>query len=250
MLNGKGVFETMRAYHGGIYLANEHIERLTKGLRTLRIKCPLTKQKLMGVLIKSLKKNKLKNAKVRLTAWKDKGGLHLSVIVDRASRISAAKFKKGFRLEIHNGRLNEKASDVSLKSINYGFYMTAFQWAKKKGFDEALLINRKGEVAEGSRTNIFLVKDGGILTPHLRSGCLNGITRQKVLKIAKSLSIPCRERSLILEDFFEAQEVFITNSSIEIVPVSSIGRQKIGNGIRPITNKIHKKYRKAISSRF
>ncbi len=249
-LPGKGVFETMRAYNGEIFLLQEHLKRLLSGLNRLKIRSPYAKKEIVYWLRETLRRNRLKNARVRLTVWKEKAHRPACISIAAVSyRALAGKYKKGFRAMVCKARRNRTSPSgtENIKSIDYSFFLKAYQDAVIRGCDEAILLNKKGEIVEGTRANVFFVKDGVLLTPELKCGCLNGITRQMVLKLAKEMRIRCRVTALGLESLLSCDEAFLTNSLIEIMPLTMLGTQPLHQGkAGPITLKLLKSYRKKL----
>ena len=119
------------------------------------------------------------------------------------------------------------------------FFLKAYQRAGTQGYDEALLLNHRGELVEGSRSNIFFLKDGTWCTPALASGCLKGVTRGVVLKIAQRMKMKTKQVIVTPQDFLNADEIFLTNSLIELMPLTSVDGKPVGNGKSgPVTLKI------------
>ena len=159
---------------------------------------------------------------MRAAVWQDKKGAHCSIVV-----MPFQDIKKGFKLIVSPKRWPFSSRPSFLKSIDYKFFHKAFEQAKRRNADEAVILNRKCEVVEGSRSNIFLVKEGKVMTPPLPSGCLNGITRQKVLSLIKRSGLVCQSKNIRITDLKEADEIFLTNSLIGIKPVASfMGKKK------------------------
>lgn len=249
VLSGRGVFETMRSYHGKIFLVDEHLKRLFCGLEDLRIKVPYGGDEIKRYLSVVLESNKLKDARLRLTVWRGKTNVRISIIAWPYKAQEKEKYQKGFTAIISHIRQDTITKRPNIKSIDYLFFLKAYRLAKVKGKDEAVLVNSQGFLVEGSRSNIFLVKDQGLYTPSLASGCLNGITRKTVLHIARGLKIKCREILVSPKDLFEAQEAFFTNSLIELMPLTAVNNKKIGRGtMGPITGRLLKAYRREVKA--
>lgn len=240
-LSGQGVFETMRAYRGEIFLLDEHLKRLLRGLITLKIKPLYSKKEITGWLYETLRCNRLQNARIRLTVWKESRRRHISIIALSYKPYSVSKYKKGFKARVF-GVCQEAAH---IKSIHCRSLMRAYQKAAHKGCDEAILLNRRGELVEGSRTNIFFVKRGVLLTPGLKCGGLNGITRQTVLRLARKNRIKTKSAATGLKSLLDCDEAFLTNSLIEIMPLTSLNGHRINKGkVGPVTTSLSKRYQK------
>ncbi len=251
LLKGVGVFETMRAYEGKIFALPEHLERFFTGLKELKINHHFSQEKIKEHLYSALCSNNLKDARLRLTIWQVRQKLKVSIIVFPLGSLASLKYEKGFRATISDVRQDETVRLPSVKSIDYLLFLKAFQRAKHRGYDESILLNKKGFLAEGSRSNIFLIKNKVLLTPSLSSGCLNGITRKIVLRIAKEKKIARKETSLLPEDLFEADEAFLTNSLIEVMPLTRVSGKIIGSGkIGKITAQILQSYRRIVREQY
>ncbi|MFH1361011.1 MAG: aminotransferase class IV [Candidatus Omnitrophota bacterium] len=243
LLTGRGVFETMRAYNGSIFAFHEHCRRLFEGLRKLNIEAPCSQEKMQGYLYCALRSNKLKNGRLRLTIWQSKQGPRMSVIATEYHPFSKTKYREGFKTVVSSLRRDERHLSCDVKSIEYLPLFIERRKAKTKGKDEAILLNRKGYICEGSYTNIFLIKDKILYTPSLACGCLKGITRQFVLKIAKETHLPCKEMQILLNQLLGADEAFLTNSLLEIMPLTFVGNKRIGQGqAGPLTKLLSSKY--------
>ncbi|MDP8264245.1 MAG: aminotransferase class IV [Candidatus Aceula lacicola] len=250
ILSGVGVFETMRSYEGEVFAIDEHLKRLYSGLRILKIKAPCTKKEMMQYLKASLEVNKLKNARIRLMVWKGKEKIRISIAVFSYRSFSKDKYNKGFKAIFSDIRRDENAISSRIKTVNYLPLLMAWRKARVRGNDEAILLNSQGFIAEGSKSNVFFVKDKKLYTPALKSGCLNGITRQLIMKIARKMGIVCKEALIFSDDLLEAQEAFLTNSLIEIMPLTVVQGQTIGSGkVGPLTKKIFCAYREEICNR-
>ncbi|MFC1926467.1 aminotransferase class IV [Chloroflexota bacterium] len=238
-LYGYGLFETMRAYSGRIFRLERHLERLALSAKLIGL--PLGGFDLEKACYDTMKANNLKDARIRLTASIGKGGgtpdlpsqpVPTVLIVARSFRpISVEKYEKGYRSKISSVRRNSQSPLCRLKSLNYLDNILARREAKVAGADEALLLNERGFLCEGSTSNIFLVSGGKLLTPDGESGILPGITREEVMQLAQEIGIEVVEREIILEDLLQADEAFLTNSIIEIMPLIEVDDKAIGGGV-------------------
>lgn len=216
-----GVFETMRAYQGKIVYLAEHLERIRESCALLKITCPYSKEKLKGIIQKEIEKSNLKDAYVRLTLWPKPSDTGINLIVKGYQPYPAAKYRKGFSASISTYRVNENNFLNNLKTTNRLLYQLSLQEAKDKGFDEAILLNNRGYISEGSRSNIFLVEEKEIFTPALECGCLRGITRQVIFDLTKKYRLKIYEGSFTAGDLFKADEAFFTNSLIGVMPLEA-----------------------------
>lgn len=245
-LYAQGAFETMRAYEGKIFAPEKHLDRLKVSLGILKIKQPLLKEKLIQAHKKILSLNNLKNAYVRLTVWQGEEKVNTLIF----AREFADYPKRIFKGLIVNSLINEFSPLCRAKSINYAQFYLARCQAEKRGFDEAIFLNSKGFLTEGSRSNIFLVKNNRIFTPCLSCGCLPGITRGIVVSIAQKLNIPLVEKEKILpEELFKADEAFLTSSLMEIMPLTRVNKRLINKAkIGRITTLIQEIFRRKIKN--
>jgi branched-chain amino acid aminotransferase len=140
-------------------------------------------------------------------------------------------YKRGIRAMCVNGtRQNEYSPITGIKSINYLNHIIARLDAKGMGFDEAILMNTRDNIAEGVASNIFLVKDRALVTPSIESGILPGVTRGAIIEISRKLKMPLKEKAVTYKELINADEVFLTNSLVEVLPVVNIDRKTIGGG--------------------
>ncbi len=208
----KGVFETMLGLDGTVLDTALHLKRLRGGLKILGITAPsISPSALKEVFLR----NQLPCGRVRLMVWQAGGQTHVLI----AALPYKAPDDKPYRacLIKTSRAANDRLAD--LKSLDYELFAEAFSRARSMGFDEALLLNRKGHIFEASRANIFWIKDRVLYTPPLSSGCLNGITRQQVFRQARHLKIRVKEEILTPQVLKEANAAFLTNSLIGIKPV-------------------------------
>jgi branched-chain amino acid aminotransferase len=237
---GDGVFETMRSYAGVVFKLDEHIKRLYTSLAVLGIRPPCSKARLKAIVYETLKMNALKAAYIKVAVTRGEGRFGIGYKdAFRPNTVIVAKdfegypgwmFDRGISAGIAGIRQNEQSVLSRVKSLNFLTYIIARFEAKDMGYDEAILTNTKGDVAEAATSNIFLVKNGAVITPSLLSGILPGITRATALGIARRLGLPVREKAVSCKDLLSADEVFLTNSLAEILPVTQVGRKKIGKG--------------------
>ncbi|MBL7158507.1 MAG: aminotransferase class IV [Candidatus Omnitrophica bacterium] len=240
-LYGDGAFETMRAREGEIFKLEKHIERLYRALGELSIRIPAKKKKIRNIIYSLLKKNKLKNAyiKVIVTRGETSGLLGLSkkmrptlaIYVLPYKPLPSIVYKKGIKACIAKNALNERSKIAGKKTLNYLSNILYRAAAKKKGFDDCVLLDSRGFVSEGTSSNIFVIKKGKLYTPGLKSGCLPGTTRQEVARLAdKYFEKKVIETNIAVKMLYTADEIFFTNSLAEIIPVIKIDNIRIGKG--------------------
>jgi branched-chain amino acid aminotransferase len=243
-LYGYGLFETMRAYNGHIFRLDSHLTRLRRSAQSLGLAHSViaseAKQSLEAACMKTLEANKLKDARLRLTVSAGEGDMtpDLSTCSSPTVLVTAQnfvplppeKYESGFKAMLSPLRRNSQSPLSRLKSTCYMENILARTAARAAGCDEAIFLNEQGYLAEGSSTNIFLVSHGELITPCFESGVLPGITRDAVLEIARTSNIKATERWVQLNELIEAQEAFVTNSILELMPLVSVEGRTIGTG--------------------
>ncbi len=238
VLRADGVFETMMLEHGRIAFLKDHMKRFARGLKFYKIKSFLSQKEFMKIVARLVGVNGLKSARVRLMAWKDRV-VHTAVICQAFSPKSQKTFK-GKTFVVKTLWPNPK----NLKTLNYRIFREAYLKASKSGFDEAILLNRKNKITEGSRTNLFFVKDNVLYTPSLSTGCLDGVTRRVVISLANQRKLTVKEVEAHLEDILSADEAFLTNSIGGVLPLVSIDKRAVKNAqIGPLTRQFMSNYR-------
>ena len=237
VLKAKGVFETMRVRKGKVALLAAHLKRMSRGLKVLNLTPLKSLSAIPENISRLLKVNRLKNARVRLMVWQKGGRVHAAIIFEPLQPLTARQYKEGFKAIVANG--HRRQTPVPIKSLDYAIFREGLRKARAAGFDEALLANSKGELVEGSRTNVFLVKDNCLFTPPIESGCLPGVMRQTVLDGARRLKIRCAAKTLRAQDLVDADEAFLTNALLGIMPLTRLGPKRIATGEPgPITRRL------------
>ena len=256
-LYGDGVFEGIRAYNCLVFKLKEHIDRLYESAHTIMLDIPLTKKEMINAVIKTLKANKLKDAYIRIVVSRGEGDLGLDprkckgnetvvIITDKITLYPKKLYEEGMEIiTVPTIRNLPEALNPQIKSLNYLNNILAKIEAINCGYEEALMMDHLGYIAECTGDNIFVVKKGELYTPPQCMGTLRGITRDTVLEIAKKLKIPTHEHVLTRHELYISQECFLTGTAAEIVPVVKIDGRKIGEG-KPgkITKLIMKEFRK------
>jgi branched-chain amino acid aminotransferase len=257
-LYGDGVYETMRAYGGKLFLLKKHLARLKHSADAISLKLPMRLDKIGDALNEALSINKLQEAYVRLHLSRGPGEIGLDpalcvaptmVIVAKPFHdYPAAYYEQGVSVAIVTTRRNHPlALPPSVKGTNFLNNILAKIEAIQAGAYEGIMLNWEGYVAEGTISNIFMVRKGVLYTPHLDTGILEGVTRDLVLRLAKRKKIPVKEVMLRPKDIMSSNECFITNTTMEIMPVTTIDEKKIEKGIPgPVTAVLHQAYRKEV----
>lgn len=263
LLYGDGVFEGIRAYQGLVFKLDEHLVRLWESAHTIMLKIPLTRAEMKKAIVETLRKNKLLDSYIRVVVTRGVGDLGLSpwlckkatvfIITDKIALYPKELYQKGLEIiTVPTVRNLPEAVNPSIKSLNYLNNIMAKIEAKNGGCIEALMLNHQGYVAECTGDNVFMIKKTGkgntlkdyiLLTPPTYLGALKGITRQAILEIAERLKLPFEERVLTRHDLFNANEVFLTGTAAEVIPVVKIDGRGIGEG-KPgkITNLLLKNF--------
>ena len=253
LLYGDGVFEGIRAYNGRIFRLDEHIDRMYDGAKAIMLEPPVSKEKMKEIIKETLRKNNLKDAYVRPIITRGKGNLGLDpnkcpkpsiiCIAETWGAMYGDLYEKGLTGVTVSVRRNApEALPTNIKSLNYLNNILAKIEANVKGGDEAIIFDVRGNLAEGSGDNIFLVKNGKIFTPFTQIN-LNGVTRGAVFDLSAKLKIQIVEANLGYFELYTADEVFVTGTAAEIGPISNIDGRVIGTGKPgPITKKLMKAY--------
>lgn len=240
-LYGDGVFETMRAYAGIVFRLDAHLDRLFDSLKAIYIKPPFSKEYIKDRTRRTVIMNGLKSAYVRLTVTRGAGmsGIDIrpgsrpdAVIVARElEEYPRHVYERGISACVARSTRQNECSPVSrIKSLNYLNYIMARAEARKRGCGEAIIRNTAGNIAECSASNIFIVKNGRLITPSVDSGILSGVTRGAVIDIARRLRIKVIEKAVTREELTGCDEAFLTSSIAEIIPITMIDSKKVGSG--------------------
>jgi branched-chain amino acid aminotransferase len=259
LLYGDGVFEGIRAYNGIVFKLKEHIDRLYRSAHPIFLKIPLTKAELTEAVLETLKKNNLKDAYIRLVVTRGVGDLGLDprkcpkatvIIITEPTLVlhSPEKLEKGISTVITWVRRNSvDAATHELKSLNYLNSILGKIEANNSGVDEAICLDKTGFVCEGVGENIFIVRDGKLLTPPLSSGALDGITRAFVINLAEKMGIEVIEKNITPNELFTADEAFFTGTAAEVAPIHDVNGRVIGAGKQgPVTKRIMQEFMKAL----
>ena len=241
LLYGDGVFEGIRAYNGFVFKLREHIDRLYNSARVILLDIPLTKEEMVLAVVKTLRKNNLRNAYIRLVVTRGVGDLGLDprkcpkptviIITDVIRLYSKVLKEKGIRTMIVWVRRNPvDTASHEVKSLNYLNSILGKIEANIAGFDEAICLDKNGFVSEGVGENLFIVKNNKLITPPTSTGALVGITRGVVIKIAEKLGYTVSERNITPTDLFTADESFLTGTAAELVPMVEVNKRIIGDG--------------------
>lgn len=240
VLYGDGLFETMRAYGGRVFRLEAHLERLATAAPVVRLSLPWSPTELGAAVNRLLEASRLEDAYLRLTVLRGVGPPgpdprecrepNYFIVAHPLHPYPERCYADGAAAIVATTRQNEGSPLSRVKSTSFLNHVLAVLEAKEAGADEALLLNNAGHVAEGATSNLWLVRGGTLVTPPLACGCLPGITRAIVLERAPTLGLAVEERPFFLPELLAADEAFLTNSLMELMPLVRVGNRPIGSG--------------------
>lgn len=242
LLYGDGVFEGIRAYHGRVFKLHEHMDRLFNSARAIMLQMPLSKKSLEEAVVTTLRANRLRDAYIRLVVTRGEGDLGLDpcncgkpnvfIITDKISLYPQEFYERGLAVITSTVKRNiPEALNPSIKSLNYLNNVLAKVEARRQNAPEAIMLNREGYVAECTGDNIFVVKENVLITPPTWAGALEGITRNIVMEIAKNkLKLLVKEEVFTPYHVYVGDEVFLTGTAAEVIPVTQVDGRPIGEG--------------------
>ena len=257
------IFEGIRCYDtpngSAIFRLPEHVERFFNSAKLYGMKIPYSKKQVSNAIIKTVKASKLKQCYIRplayygygtmgLTPLKNKVDVSISCWEWKMGESKAGKFS-GARCKISKWiRIDSRSQPMQAKSAaNYSNAALARVEALKAGYDEAIMLNNRGHVAEGSAENIFVIKNGKITTPPLSADILNGITRNSAIQMIKASGKKINEKNITVKNLLAADEIFMTGTAAEVKSVTRVNRAKIGSGeIGPITKELQSSFMDAV----
>jgi len=258
LLYGDGIFEGIRVYNGTVFRLAEHIDRLFSSAQAILLDIGMTHADVMKAVEDTVKANERENAYIRLVVTRGVGDLGINpylckkasviIIVGDISLYPEEFYKNGIAIITSSvRRISPDQFDTRIKSLNYLNNILAKIEAVQAGCMEAVMLASDGYVAECTADNIFVVKKGVVCTPHSHGSSLEGITRGAVMDAAGNLKIECRETRLTQYDLYTSDEVFITGTGAEIMPVTKIDGRVIGNGeCGPVTASLRKEFWKIV----
>jgi len=256
LLYGDGVFEGLRSYRGKVFRLREHIVRLYESAKAIWLEIPMSQDAMCDAVNEAVRVNKIDDGYIRLVVTRGAGTLGLDpnrcsnpqviIIADSISLYPKELYEKGLEIvTVSVQRTHPAALNPRIKSLNYLNNILAKIEGLQAGCIEALMLNHKGEVAECTGDNIFLVRGGVLYTPPLDAGILGGITRAAVIELARAADIEVREVALTKHDVYIADECFLTGTAAEVIPVVKVDSRSIGTGTPgPMTRDLEKAFRK------
>ena len=260
LLYGDGVFEGIRIYGGKVFKLKEHVKRLFESAIAIKLEIPITPAQMEQAIVDTVKINNKIDGYCRPVVTRGAGYLGLDprktsdpqviIIVDDISLYPAELYEKGMEIAtVATIRNHPNALNPRIKSLNYLNNILAKIEGQLAGCPESLMLNHKGEVAECSGDNIFLVRHGELLTPPIDAGILEGITRETVIELAKQAKIVVKEIPLTRHDVYIADECFLTGSAAEVIPVVKVDARVIGSGKPgPVTRQLREAFQKLVRS--
>lgn len=240
-LYGDGVFEGIRAYHGKVFKLQPHIERLYDSAKAIGLVIPVSQQEMSNIVVESCRRNGIANGYIRLVVSRGVGDLGLNpYLCKKASIVCIAATIQLYPQELYQQGLDivtvatprnhPEALNPRIKSLNYMNNIMAKMEAIRAGVQEAVMLNLQGYVAECTGDNLFIFRNGKLVTPPATEGALEGITRNAVIDLARKKGIEVREERMSRFDIYTSQEMFLTGTGAELIPVVKVDGRAIGEG--------------------
>ncbi|MGB4371307.1 MAG: branched-chain-amino-acid transaminase [Dethiobacteria bacterium] len=241
LLYGDGVFEGIRAYHNRVFRLSEHLQRLYQSAKSILLEIPLSIEEMQEVVLETLRRNNLRDAYIRLVVTRGKGDLGLDpqkcpepslfCIASSIQLYPEELYEKGLEvITVPTPRNCNEAVNPRIKSLNYLNNILAKIEANLAGTMEAIMLNPQGYVAEATGDNIFIIKEGALFTPPRHANILEGITRNAVIELARQRGIEVKEELFTRHDLYIADQVFLTGTAAELIPVIKVDGRIIGTG--------------------
>lgn len=255
LLYGDGVFEGIRVYHGRVFRLDEHLKRLERSARALLLDIPLSHEELVAATVETCRANGVEDGYIRLVVTRGVGDLGLDprkcpkpsvfIIAANIQLYPEELYECGLSLITCSTRRNSPASlDPGIKSLNYLNNIMAKIECIHADVPEGIMLTHAGLVSECTGDNIFVVRDGKLVTPPVEAGILDGITRAAVIELADEEKIPVVQTLFPVTEVYVADECFLTGTAAELVPVVQVDGRTIGDGKPgPVTKRLLKRYR-------
>jgi branched-chain amino acid aminotransferase len=250
LLYGDGVFEGLRAYSGRVFRIEEHMDRLYESARAIMLTIPMSKADLIAATRATVERNRLTDAYIRLVITRGAGSLGLDpnktsdpqviIIADHIELYPKEKYEQGLEIiTASTMRSHPQSLSPRIKSLNYLNNIMAKIEGRLAGCSEALMLNHRGEVAECTADNIFILRKGALLTPPVDAGILEGVTRNVVIELARKAGVEVHEVTFTRHDVYVCDECFLTGTGAEVIPVVKVdGRPLGGGGVGPLTKRL------------
>lgn len=259
LLYGDGVFEGIRAFGGYVFKLKEHVDRLYQSAACIELEIPMANEKMVEIVTETLRRNDLSNAYIRLVVTRGIGDMSVNPAPCRESTVfvitepvASSTFPKEPRLlstiitSVRRDPVDSTSHEI--KSLNYLNSVLAVLEANRAKVDYPVMLDHRGFVSEGSTMNIFLVKDGTISTPPSSSGILHGITRERVIELARSMKYQVTEREITPFELLTADEAFFTGTLLGLAAVRVVSGKSIGKGgVGPVTRALYNEFRRIVS---
>ena len=257
MLLGAGLFETLRAYDRFVFRLGDHLDRLLASAEVLDIPVEESRAEMAAALERVIQENALRDARCRITVTR--GPLpseHVPgparptclIVAGEMTPYADELYQRGMTVTISEVRVNEKDPTATHKTTSYLTNMLILRDAHAKGAQEALRFNGPGRLAEGCISNVFVVTDGRLVTPPVSEGCLPGIARKVVLELARAEGLDVAEEPVAAEDILKVDELFLTNSIMEVMPVCRIERHALADERPgPVTSRLMGLYKEKVA---
>ena len=259
LLYGDGVFEGIRAFDGYVCKLKEHIERLYESAACIELTIPMEKGQMMETVTETLRRNNLANAYIRLVVTRGVGDMSVnprsckkSTVFVVTEPVAAATFPKDARVVstvVSSVRRDPVDSTThEIKSLNYLNSVLAVLESNRAKVDYPIMLDHRGFVSEGSTMNIFLVKDGKVITPPSSAGILHGVTRARVIQLCREMKYEVAERDVTPFELFTADEAFFTGTLLGLASVGEVNGKRIGSGgVGPVTKALYDEFREIVS---
>ncbi len=258
LLYGDGIFEGIRAYNGSVFRLVDHMNRLYDSAKSIHLKIPLTEHEMTEAVLETMRKNRLRDAYIRLVVTRGAGDLGVDpklcksptvfIIAEPMASILGPREPRVINVMVSSYRRDSvDATTHEIKSLNYMNSILAKIEANGAGADDAILLDHRGFVSEGTVTNIFVVKGGKVSTPTSAAGILHGITRDRIIKLCSDLGVDIEEKDVTPFELSTADEVFLVGTKSEILAIGSIGGTNVGSGgAGPLTERLYKEFSKVV----
>lgn len=254
LLYGDGIFEGIRVYDGNVFKLDEHIRRLFDSAKSILLDIPYSSEDVKEFVCETVRRNDLTSGYIRLVVTRGTGDLGLSpyncqgsrmfIIAEQLAMFPKSLYEAGINAVTAATRRNRTdALNPKIKSLNYLNNVLIKMEAIAAGAHEAVVLNQEGYVVEGSGENIFIVRDEVVTTPPCYLGALEGITRATVMQMAIDLGYEVKEQPFTRHDVYVADEVFLTGTAAEMIPVVDVDQRVIGTGVPgPVTRQLHQAF--------
>jgi branched-chain amino acid aminotransferase len=253
-LFGDSIYETLRTYHRKPFLIERHLQRLQNSARMLYMELPMALEQISSEVERTINASTNRECYIRIVVTRGAGRIGLDINLSKHPSLviivvpleppSDAYYTSGVKLSLVTVRRNDVTTlNPKIKSSNLLNNVLGYVEAKKQGSFEGILCNMAGYVAEGTGSNIFMVKDGILKTPPPEAGLLEGVTRALTLELAVAETVPCREVQFTPQELLEAEECFITSTTKEILPVRQVDERQFSTIPGPVTAKLMRAYR-------